>query len=549
VIDDELIGRASELDRKFGDLQTRIGNMFKTGIIDAATMLGLVERTAHSMPFDRDRTAQVFGDGLADSLKKTGDIGENTLATIEDLVVEYDALQSEALDVAAQLNDASIAMQGLGQIDAANALRDVAARMFDAVAQFKDGTISGDDLRRKLADVTTEAGNSIDGLADLDRARLTGVVGAVGDLLAAIAAVPERVQTARAAIQSLNGLGAPVLDPYRFAPPTKESLATLSAVKSSPRPRGAPSLLGEAAKPTASGGGGRSSDEYARTVESLNREVAALEAEALALTGAASAGKDYGDVLEFAKKKAQLLTVAQREGKTVTPELVAEIDKLAKAYAVAGAKAGEAEERLKKIEEAGKRGAEAVTDIFMGVLTGAKSAGEALKDLLLEILKVQLQKRVLGMFENAGSGSFLGVIGGLLGFARGGYTGPGGKHDPAGIVHRGEYVLSKTATDRLGVGNLDALHRAALTGYASGGLVGGAKRALGRSGGAGTGDQYVSISAPVTVNGSAGTPEQNADLADKMGREMEATMRGVVVDELRRAMRPGNMLGNMRRAG
>jgi muramidase (phage lysozyme) len=49
------------------------------------------------------------------------------------------------------------------------------------------------------------------------------------------------------------------------------------------------------------------------------------------------------------------------------------------------------------------------------------------------------------------------------------------------------------------------------------------------------------ISAPITVNGSAGTPAQNDDLAKKMAREMEATMRGVVADEFRKARRPGNM--------
>lgn len=45
----------------------------------------------------------------------------------------------------------------------------------------------------------------------------------------------------------------------------------------------------------------------------------------------------------------------------------------------------------------------------------------------------------------------------VRGFARGGYTGDGGQHEPAGVVHKGEYVLDKTTTARLGVGNLDRL--------------------------------------------------------------------------------------------
>lgn len=44
--------------------------------------------------------------------------------------------------------------------------------------------------------------------------------------------------------------------------------------------------------------------------------------------------------------------------------------------------------------------------------------------------------------------------------ATGGYTGSGGKYDPAGIVHRGEFVFNKEATSRLGTGFLSTLHRA-----------------------------------------------------------------------------------------
>lgn len=43
------------------------------------------------------------------------------------------------------------------------------------------------------------------------------------------------------------------------------------------------------------------------------------------------------------------------------------------------------------------------------------------------------------------------------GFAAGGYTGPGGKYQPAGIVHKGEYVFDKASTNRIGVTQLEAL--------------------------------------------------------------------------------------------
>jgi len=41
----------------------------------------------------------------------------------------------------------------------------------------------------------------------------------------------------------------------------------------------------------------------------------------------------------------------------------------------------------------------------------------------------------------------------LRGFAIGGYTGDGGKYEPAGIVHRGEYVVNSETTKDLGLNN------------------------------------------------------------------------------------------------
>ena len=43
-------------------------------------------------------------------------------------------------------------------------------------------------------------------------------------------------------------------------------------------------------------------------------------------------------------------------------------------------------------------------------------------------------------------------------FANGGYTGAGGKYEPAGIVHKGEYVFTQEDVNRIGLSNLEAMH-------------------------------------------------------------------------------------------
>lgn len=54
------------------------------------------------------------------------------------------------------------------------------------------------------------------------------------------------------------------------------------------------------------------------------------------------------------------------------------------------------------------------------------------------------------------------------GYATGGYTGDGGKYEPAGIVHRGEFVIPKETVSALGA---DYFANRYLPGYADGGLV------------------------------------------------------------------------------
>ncbi|EOQ0511290.1 phage tail tape measure protein, partial [Escherichia coli] len=77
---------------------------------------------------------------------------------------------------------------------------------------------------------------------------------------------------------------------------------------------------------------------------------------------------------------------------------------------------------------------------------------------------------VVGGGVTASSGTAIEAAAANFHFATGGFTGTGGKYEPAGIVHRGEFVFTKEATSRIGVGNLYRLMR----GYAEGGYVGGA---------------------------------------------------------------------------
>ncbi|EJZ6031959.1 phage tail tape measure protein, partial [Escherichia coli] len=119
------------------------------------------------------------------------------------------------------------------------------------------------------------------------------------------------------------------------------------------------------------------------------------------------------------------------------------------------------------------------------MLTGSEQSWRgftrSVLSMLTEIFLKQAMVGIVGSIGRAMGGAFGGGASASTGtaiqaaaanfhFATGGFTGTGGKYEPAGIVHRGEFVFTKEATSRIGVGNLYRLMR----GYAEGGYVGGA---------------------------------------------------------------------------
>lgn len=130
---------------------------------------------------------------------------------------------------------------------------------------------------------------------------------------------------------------------------------------------------------------------------------------------------------------------------------------------------------------------DALTDFVMtGKADFRGLAVSILRDISKMIIKMMLFnaiKQMASSFDGYSNGGLVGnpehlgstamfYRGGLVGFDVGGYTGDGGKYTPAGIVHKGEYVITKEATARLGRGFLDHLNYGSLKrGFANGGGV------------------------------------------------------------------------------
>lgn len=129
---------------------------------------------------------------------------------------------------------------------------------------------------------------------------------------------------------------------------------------------------------------------------------------------------------------------------------------------------------------------EGIANLDLSGITGVlgsliQQIGKAL--IQYGIVKTGLDKILQGGIKIPGAvaiglGIFAVAIGQLMknakpqGFAEGGYTGPGGKYQPAGVVHKGEFVIPAYAVNRIGLPYLNNLaFGRGVKGYAEGGFV------------------------------------------------------------------------------
>ena len=125
------------------------------------------------------------------------------------------------------------------------------------------------------------------------------------------------------------------------------------------------------------------------------------------------------------------------------------------------------------------------------------------------------------------------------GFANGGYTGHGGKYEPAGVVHKGEGVLTQEEVKALGgPQGFEDLRKSIRRGYATGGLVTdthrvgmGAVNAINSDGGNGSSSGDVNITVNVTDSGV--TTQSNQSDQKQLGQMIGNAVRTVIRQEQR----------------
>lgn len=250
----------------------------------------------------------------------------------------------------------------------------------------------------------------------------------------------------------------------------------------------------------------------------------------------------------------QMLNEAQKAGIQLTPEQRNQLRELAAAMAQAETATERTAKAQEDLNQAKQFFGSTIANAFTGLITGAQSFDQVLQQVINSLIQAAIQGALLGegplgsLFGGGG-----GILGAIFGFSSGGavqaatgghITGPGtGTSDsiPAALSN-GEFVVNAASTKKHRA-LLEAINSGTIVGFADGGAVSPASPSLPRAKVvSGDGPNSVTVQNNITVNGSAGTPEQNADLAQKTAKAAEQSVRKIVVEEMYKQRRQGGIL-------
>lgn len=166
-------------------------------------------------------------------------------------------------------------------------------------------------------------------------------------------------------------------------------------------------------------GSNKKLDDYEKMKERIAEATKATIAETDAQRLLNPTVEDYGFALAKARAEHELLTAAQKDGKSVTPELRAEIDKLAESYAAAEAASGRLTEKQDELRQAAEQAMSNAKDVVSGMIDGfieGEKGADIFANSLKKIGKVLLDDVLTSIFkvQNAGSAGGGALLGNLF---------------------------------------------------------------------------------------------------------------------------------------
>lgn len=360
----------------------------------------------------------------------------------EAMGIYQDSLDAAAAKLGLSAEQALRLSTAIGDVGKANGVADIAAAASNALAVMQELVPAGQELPAPLR----EAAVALEAMAS-KAAEANAVVSQMPEWLGLLAGSASDAADAIAAIAAMapqgGWLSGAIADAATLAGTLWEAARAKAAMD-----------LGGDDERGSQRGQARSAGEFRRDTAISNRG-------RVGRAGGGGGGANP-DAAEAKRVIAETRTEAEK--------LVIEMEKLQR-LKDAGLIDAETFERAKnamqELSPIAKNVSNALKTAFDGIFDDADAALESLgKKLLMLALKMQLAQLMPNVF---GANGIVPLVG--AGYASGGYTGPGGVNQAAGVVHKGEVVFSQSDVARNGgVAAVEAM-RLGLRGYAGGGAV------------------------------------------------------------------------------
>lgn len=520
VLDRETVEKAIELDRRFQEVSATVGTFFKRVVVGAAdAVLALTEVKGAIDDLGIDNPDALLGEDLAGAARESGADLSESKRLLQDYAAEMDNLGNRANAVGNELLTAGLAIRSVLDEARGQEIANLGLAMQQLVRDFDDGKISGEVFQRKLGEIQTQATETAKEVEGIDDIGFGNVISSLGALGGALSSVMTLARAAASAVREAANAGTVG---GTFAPDPALAKAAQDAITNRARDRfiseenrlnslsrerltleteigkvradaakagvqldearieqlareriAADAARSASGKSGGGSGGGSSGPSRADQI----REVLAVGEEQIAqLEFEASLIGQSAERVAFLTAQYELLNAAKERNLDLDQATGAngetlrqQIDAQAQAVANLRTQYELASQQAEFFDGIQRQLADGIVD---AIVEGQNFVG-VLADVAKAIAKAALQAALFGQ------GPLTGLFGGSPGvglltglFANGGYTGSGGKYEPAGIVHRGEYVFDAATVRKIGPRNLESLHRR-LKGYAEGGLVGG----------------------------------------------------------------------------
>jgi hypothetical protein len=533
VVEERLVRQAEVIADKWEVAGNKIRAAFQTIIIKSLELAGVVT-SLEAIFGSVDRAGAVLGEQLAGAFETDIKGVEQNQDAIRALNGLYQEIATEVDKLVPQLEGLARALDRTGETQAAEAIRRLADELDKTETAFQQNAIKADEFKSRVDQSRDAAVGLATQLLSINGINLNGIFGQIdslttalaraergaGSLISALSAaanidVRSPAQIFRDAEMQSRGAGqefARQQEQFRASERQRNeaSQQQLTLEREIGRVRSETEKAGvaftnaqleglaqerlaaeerrreEARTPRGGGGGGGrgGGGGGASATSEIEKEIKAREQLLESMSKQIEALEFEASVVGLSRQEAErlriefeLLNQAKQAGINVDEQLAGSGETLRSAIAAqadAVVNLNAQIEIVRQRQELWRDITNQLVDGFVGAIARGEDFKQTLANIAQQLAKLLIQAALFGdgPFGNLFGSPGQGLLSGL--FYNGGYTGSGGKYEPAGIVHRGEYVFDQDAVRRIGVSNLEAMRKGLGKGFANGGAVGGA---------------------------------------------------------------------------